>query len=201
EAGHLEFHFSDYWNIVVRRRKLIALFIAIGLAGAAAASFLAKPLYKAAAVLSVEKDRGGPVEISTVDQGGASYDPEFLPTQMRLIKSREIAERVARQLNLANTAETLPAKSGLFRSADKDAGSKNALTMAALWVQGATDVQPVRGTTLVEVSCLAKTPRQAAEIANALADAYVAWSVENRFRALDETSQFLSGQIQQLRAD
>src|SRR5262249_21210513 len=115
EAGHLEFHFSDYWNIVVRRRKLIALFIAIGLAGAAAASFLAKPLYKAAAVLSVEKDRGGPVEISTVDQGGASYDPEFLPTQMRLIKSREIAERVARQLNLANTAETLPAKSGLFR--------------------------------------------------------------------------------------
>jgi succinoglycan biosynthesis transport protein ExoP len=201
EAGHIEFRFSDYWNIIVRRRRLIALCIAIGLAGAAAASFLAKPLYKASAVLSVEKDRGGPVEIGSADQGGASYDPEFLPTQMRLIRSREIAERVARQLNLANAVDTAPTKSGFFRPADKDAASKNALTLAALWVQGATDVQPVRGTTLVEISCLAKAPRQAADIANALADAYVAWSVENRFRALDETSQFLSSQIQQLRAD
>ena len=202
EEAPAEFHFSDYWAIVVKRRRLIALCVGVGLAAAALASILAKPTYKAATVLSVEKGAGSPVNINSIDQSASAYDPEFLPTQMRLMKSREIAERVVRRLNLVASPEAGRKKSGFFRSADSDtAGVKDAVTSRALWVQGKVDTAPVRGTNLVEVSCVAGTPKLAADLANALADSYIDWSVEARFRTVGETSHFLSAQIEQVRTE
>src|SRR5260370_23312970 len=121
---------------------------------------------------------------------------------MRPMKSREIGERVVRRLNLVAGPEADRKKSGCFRSGDKDAGVvKDAVTSRALWVQGKVDTAPVRGTNLVEVSCTAGTPKLAADLANALADSYIDWSVDARFRTVGETSQFLSAQIQQVRTE
>ncbi|HYK41193.1 MAG TPA: polysaccharide biosynthesis tyrosine autokinase [Thermoanaerobaculia bacterium] len=202
EDAPAEFQFATYWAIVVKRRRLIALCIAIGLLGAAVASILAKPSYKASAILSVEKDRGSPIDIKSMDQSASGYDPEYLPTQMRLMRSRQIAERVVRRLNLVAVPDAGEKKSGFFRKPGDTAVTANAaVTSKALKVQGMTDASQVRGTNLVEITCIADTPVLAANIANALADSYIDWNVEARFRSVDETSQFLSAQIQQLRAD
>lgn len=202
EETPAEFHLANYWAIIVKRRRLIAICVAVCLAGAALASILAKPSYKASAILSVEKDRGSPTDIKSMDQSAPGYDPEYLPTQIRLIKSRQIAERVVRRLNLVAVPEAIEKKSGFFRKPGETAvTASDAVTARALKVQGSTDAAPIRGTNLVEVSSVAASPQAAADIANAMADSYIDWNVEARFRSVDETSQFLSAQIQQLRKE
>ena len=195
-----EFDLSDYWAIIFKCRRLIVLCVGVGLAAAALASILAKPTYKAVTVLSIEKDVGSPVAINSIEQLAAGFDPEFLPTQMRLMRSREIGERVVRRLNLVAGLEPSGKRSGFFRPVGKDAGpAKSAVTSRAVGVQSQTSVAPIRGTNLVELSCVAATPRLAADLANAVADSFIEWNLETRFRAVGETSEFLSAQIQQLR--
>ncbi|MDQ2970429.1 MAG: Wzz/FepE/Etk N-terminal domain-containing protein, partial [Acidobacteriota bacterium] len=197
-----EFRLADYWEIVVKRRRLIALCVAVGIAGAALASILAKPTYKAATILSVEKDWGSPTDIKSIEQGFAAFDPEFVPTQIRLMRSRQIAERVVRRLNLVAGSEASEKKSGFFRSPGQSTvTASGAVTSKALAVQVMTDANPIRGTNLVEIFCVAGSPQLAANIANALADSYIDWNVEARFRSVYSTSQFLSAQIQQLRSE
>ena len=55
-------------------------------------------------------------------QRGLGADPEFLPTQMRLMKSRQVAERVVRRLKLAERSSADPARARCSgsRSGDTD---------------------------------------------------------------------------------
>jgi polysaccharide biosynthesis transport protein len=166
-----EFHLADYWEIVVKRRRLIALCVAVGIAGAVLASVLAKPTYKAAAILSVEKDWSSPTDIRSIEQSSSGFDPEFVPTQIRLMRSRQIAERVVRRLNLVAGSEASEKKSGFFRSPSQSTvTASGAVTSKALEVRDMTDATPIRGTSLVELSCVAGSPQLAANIANALSD-------------------------------
>jgi capsular exopolysaccharide synthesis family protein len=197
-----DFRLADYWEIVVKRRRLIALCVAVGIAGAVLASILARPAYKAAAILSVEKEWGSPTSIGSIEQASAGFDPEFVPTQIRLMRSRQIAERVVRRLNLVAGSEASEKKSGFFRSPGQSTvTASGAVTSKALEVREMTDASPIRGTSLVQLDCIAGSPQLAANIANALADSYIDWNVEARFRSVYETSQFLSAQIQQLRTE
>jgi capsular exopolysaccharide synthesis family protein len=194
-----EMHLSEYWAVIVKRRRLIAICIASALLIGAVISLLSRPTYRATVVLNVEREKSSPFDINTAPQYTA-YDPEFLPTQTRLMRSREVAERVVSRLNLASNAEILPPRSGFFRKAGSPAPAMLAASAASA-VQGNIVTAPVRGTTLVELSYVASTPRLAADVANALADAYVDWSLEAKFQILGQASRFISAQIEQLRSE
>src|SRR5256885_12746424 len=56
--------------------------------------------YKAVVMLNVERDAGRLFDISTEQ---AYFDPNFVPTQVRLMRSREVAERVVRRLDRKST--------------------------------------------------------------------------------------------------
>ena len=194
--------FAEYWAVIVRRRRLIALCIGVALAVTAIVSLMADPTYQAVTVLSVEKEVGG-LNLPGNDSAG-SYDPEFLPTQMRLMKSRGIAERVVRRLNMAGGPQPEPAKASAQSSRtkpDEPASVQAAVTSAALGVASGVEVDTVRGTNLVELSYVSSSPESAARIANAVADAYIDWNMEQKYRALGETSEFLTTQIDTLKKE
>src|SRR5262249_14700334 len=71
----------------------------------------------------------------------------------------------------------------------------------AATIQPNIDVVPVRGTNLVELSYVAGSPALAADIANAVADAYIDWNLEAKFQVVGQASQFLSAQIEQMRTE
>jgi succinoglycan biosynthesis transport protein ExoP len=194
-----EMHLSEYWAVVVKHRRLIVLCLATALVVGAVISLLSRPSYKATAVLNIEREKSSPFDIGSTPQY-AAFDPEFLPTQTRLMRSREVAERVVSRLNLTGNAEVLPPKSGFFKRAPAPAAA-TLHSMAAGAIQGGITTTPIRGTTLVELSYVATTPRLAAEIANATAEAYVDWSLEAKFQILGQASRFIGAQIEQLRSE
>src|SRR6478672_4952111 len=89
-----------YWRVLVKRRRLIAGVLASVVALALLLTLMTQPLYRATALMQVEKE--GPPIVAT--QGAMPFydgwDPEFLNTQYELLRSRALAERVANELNL-----------------------------------------------------------------------------------------------------
>lgn len=187
-----EAHLADYWAVVVKRHRLIVASITLALLIGVAFSMLSRPTYKATTVLDIEREKGTAMDISSTPAVYPSYDLEFLPTQTRLMKSREIAERVVRRLNLAGNL-----RSGKAASPE----AADLLARAASDLQGHIDVKPIRGTNLVELSFVGLSPKAAADVANAIADAYIDWNIESKFQVLGQASQFLSSQIEQVKGE
>ena len=90
-------------------------------------------------------------------------------------------------------------KSGLLPEGEEDGCSEagpsaqNAVIGMASWVQGGIDVDQVKGTNLLQLSCDAPTPKLAASIANAVAEAYIQWTVEAKSQMMARASQFFAG--------
>ena len=195
-----EIHLAEYWAVIVKRQRLIGICVIAALAIGAALSLITPATYRATAVLDVEKEKGNAMDISSSPQPGFSYDPEFLPTQTRLMKSREVAQRVVERLNLLQSPEFNGSKTP-SPAADASEAAKQLVPRLAAAIQGGVEVSPVRGTNLVELSYVARSPKLAADIANAVADAYIDWNLESKFQVVGQASQFLTAQIEQLKGE
>ena len=198
-----EFHIADYWGIVVKRRWLIAVCLAAALVCGVLATVLTKPEYMATAVLDVERQTPNPVGFATArGDGGAASD--FLPSQVQLMKSREVAERVVRKLNLLANPQFNPKHYTEFRpdaSGRVPQPSEADIVDAALEIQGWLDVTIMRGTSLVVIGATAPSAELAAAVPNAVADSYIDWNIESRFKNIGQSSQFLAAQIEQSKAE
>lgn len=207
EEAPPELPIREYVALIKKRRVLIAACIGLSVAVATAMALLSPPYYRAVAVLAVEKDRGGTLGMTPADGGG--YDPDFIPTQIRLMKSREIAARVVKRLKLTEHPAFQPPPRGLFGRKAKAKPAPQALpasqelkvALLAQGVRGGIEVQQVRATNVVELSYVATSPQLAADIANAAAEAYIEWHREAKFEPIGEASQFLTGQAQQIRSE
>ncbi len=203
-----EVHLTEYWNTVVKHWRIVGLCVVVGVVGAAVMSFLATPLYRATVMLNVEKDKGSPLDIGGGQVYYDWYNPEFIPTQTRLMKSREVAERVVTRLNLIEKPELNPKVLGPAKEPDRTKG-KGAMPQGvndpeirlAQKVQGGLETTPIHGTNLVELSYVSTSPKLAADVANAVADAYIDWTLEAKYKIVGQASQFLGTQIEQLQGE
>jgi capsular exopolysaccharide synthesis family protein len=88
-----------YWRVLVKRRWLILGVIAAVLALAMIKTLMTPPTYRATATLEI-KNQG--IEVMQV-QGMSPvnpWDPDFAQTQIQLLQSRSLAQRVAEDLHL-----------------------------------------------------------------------------------------------------
>lgn len=198
-----ELNLAEYWALVVRGRRIIAACVAIALVAAIVISILSKPLYRARVVLKVEPERSAALEVGSEAVTG-KIAPEFLATQTRLLKSREIAARVVQKLNLSD--EAAPASRGLlsylaFWRSPAPADGQADLDAVAESLAAGIDAAPVRGTYLIELAYTAGNPKRAADVANAVASAYIEWNMESKYEALGQAGKFLSTQVEQLKAE
>jgi capsular exopolysaccharide synthesis family protein len=197
-------HLSDYWSVLRRRRWLVAACVAAALAVALAVSVTTPPSYRAKSVLDIGNERTAGMDLGLSDgpQAPVEPDPDFQATQVRMIKSLEIGRRVVAKLDMA----ARPVSSGGFfsrkASAPKTAAeAQRHVVWLARKVQDGLEVSPVRGTSLVEVAYVSRSPREAADVANSAADAYIEWKVDSMYGAMNQISAFLGTQIAQLKGE
>lgn len=205
EAPRTEIHLAEYFAIVKKRRRVIALVIAIVLALTAVNTLMQRPTYQSTTVINVEKDLGTPYDIGDGRAVYQTWDPEFVPTQTRLMQSREVAERAVDRLNLLSHPEYKAYVSGFFKEAKTPAERAKAReelrTTVAMGVQGSVVVTPIRGTNLVQLSVISTQPQLAADIANAISESYIDWNLEKKFKTVGSANKFMTTQSEQLRSD
>jgi len=190
-----EIDLLEYLRIVLKRKWVLLTFAAVLIALAAVLSFTRTPLYRATATLLIDEPGASLINIQDVLNSGAYYRSDYLGTyfntQLRLLTSRSLAERVAKRLNLGARPEFRPARG----AGEADASSH------AFAVQGGLSVAPIPETRLVYVSYVSPHAGLAADVVNALVEEFVDFSVETRYEATKQTSEFLTEQVALLRED
>ena len=184
--------FARLLHILHEWRWLILSAAALGLILAVVATLLTTPLYRARVKLEVNPPR---VEIMTDENKDAVSDSssswDFVATQVGLLKSSSLAQRVAEDLNLANN----PA----FANLKSDQALR--LKQAALNVSKNLSVTPPAEGQLIDFTFVSTSPQTAANVANAYADAFINTSLQRRFEASTYARNFLERQIAKTRSD
>ncbi len=101
-----EFHLSDYVNIIWKRKWVAISFFLVVVCIVAVKTYYTKPVYQATAQISIEgkssfmKDMA---EVSQIYGGGNTY----YETQYNLLKSRSIARKVTKDLQLSEYSASI----------------------------------------------------------------------------------------------
>jgi len=183
--------FASLIKIVREWRWLILGAVALGLAAGIITSLLTTPLYRAKATLEIN-----PLSVKILDEkqreGGSSPSSfDFVVTQIGLLSSRSLAERVAQDLNLASN-ETFVGSGG-------DAATR--LRLATSKVARRLKVEPPEEGTLVRYAYVSESPELAAAVANGVAESFISAGLQRRYEASAYAREFLQKQIAKTRAD
>lgn len=180
------FDINEIWRIVAKWWWLITAIAVACLLAAIVISLMITPLYRAQATIEVNPQGVQVVgkEVGEV-QPDQSNSREFLNTQVGLLKSRSLAERVARSTNLANNE-------ALF---DQDLPRQAREGAAAGMIQGSVTIAPQRDSSLIAISVEGDNPELTARLANAYADNFIQSNMERRYEATSYARNFLQQRI------
>lgn len=200
---------ADVVKGIWRRKSMVLILTLLGLALGTGVVFLLKPAYQAEAQIIIENTATSFERASTDIQGVPlqTADERYIISQVAVIKSGDLFGKVSDQLGLEknkefNTAllDIGPLKSILIATGFADdprlfSGRQNALkTMSSkLTVSGLQD------SNVVLITSRMNDKEAAANVANALAEAYVASTRQSDSDSTDRARQWLGSQITDLR--
>jgi len=204
-----EIDLRQYWRVVMRYKWGIAgLAIAITVL-ATLIVFSLRPVYRATATLMIEQRQAKVVTIEEV-YGLDGANKEYLQTQFEILKSRELATRVVRQLKLDEHPDFMP-------KAESSDEERAGIDWRSLLPKGHADnplpsdeevfgrvvdrfmaqltVAPVRNTQLVKISFDSYDPKLSALVANAMARAYIDSQLEARVAMTEQAASWLTERL------
>jgi polysaccharide biosynthesis transport protein len=203
-------------SVWLRKWLILGAMLVIALFAVWATSWMT-PLYRAGATLLVESERAKLLAIEQPDQG-ETLNNDFLLTEIELLKSRRLAERVVRQLDLVNHPEfvvqpsagqgeatwlqrlgqffgvTQPGEAVQSQGAESKAFDKATETLMA-----ATSVNPRGKSQVVAVEVLLADPYVAMSAANALVDGYIASKFEAGVANSATATSWMDSRLEELR--
>ena len=203
-------HLTDYINIIRRRKWVVIIFFLMVVSMVTAVSFMSKPVYKATAQIIIE-DQPSVIGMNEI-AGGNSGRQDYYQTQYNLLRSRSLAYKVIRELELwkvfelhktgnAHASIPLPSSSnGLESLPDKQGPKSQIESMIVGWYLSNLQITPVRGSRLVDVSVLGSSPESITRIVNTHARAFIEKSIQTQKSAAQQALDWLKTQLQDQKA-
>jgi polysaccharide biosynthesis transport protein len=196
EAGRsLLVQFRRYAQMLLKWKWTAGLFCFIVVAAVTVYSFVVPPIYKAVGVLWIE-DEPNILPFEEVQSMGGD---NLLQSHAQLLQSRTLAAEVIEKLKLYEN----PLIVGRLKKRGLADDPSNPVFREKL-VQDFLkniSVSSVERTQLVNVQFSSRSPQLAAEILNAIFDDYIDLIVRKRYSASEKASEFLNGQITELRSE
>lgn len=218
-----EIHLKDYLAIIRKRKWVVIIFSVVLIGLVTAYSYHATPIYVATAQIIIET-QAYPVTRAEQDLNIDIRENDYYQTQYNLLKSRSLALKVVQDLELwkefqaaksstknDKTQTVKHAINGLLSKTDQKPLSKPAPVQAAAasftdwgdvvdWYLANLKVDPVKGTRLINISFRSTSPETAARVANAHANAFIAWTTEMKTSASQQKLNWLKQQPQDNKA-
>ena len=185
---------ESFWNVLdmLQRRKFTVLGFFVMVVGlVAVASLVMKPKYEAVARIVLNRENTNPLGFKDLGDGmrdDADYTVS-LDTQVQILQSETLAENVIRNSHLDQN----PAFGG--RS---EGDPQKALQNALRTFNNGLSVSKEKNTRVIEIRFKSKDPKLAADIANALTQAFIEHNFKMRFQATTQTSNWLTQQLSEL---
>ncbi|MGH6928060.1 MAG: GumC family protein, partial [Dongiaceae bacterium] len=226
-AGSEEFDFGAIGRLLWRRKILIAVTTLAITMLAAVATFFMTPQYSATAYVMVEPGQVRVVEAIEAVVAGSSADTAAVESQIRVLQSRSLADRVMSVLQLDRDPEfngklEPPSLMDQVMAPVKQTIG-DVVSTAKQWIAGPSEPpkgrDPVRAlraqiidkilsglvvrvegrSRVISVTFQSRSAETAAKVANTLAEQYIAMQLEGKFEATQNAGQWLNGRVDDLR--
>lgn len=184
------------WVLMRHRWAVLATMV---IAAAVGASVVAvQPRLYSASVRVVIHPRAPTVldKVKEVYDEGSAHQPalldKFYNTQQDILTGRAVAELVVSRLALDRDPTFLPTSS---EEGDASADDPRRTQRAVSVLRKATRLKPGLRSQVYELTVTDRDPQRAADLANAIAEAYREFSISLRQDLTSQTSQWLDGQV------
>lgn len=195
----------EWWKIL---RRSVWVLVAAGIAGAVV-GFLATlpqtPVYKSYATLEIQQLNQDYMNIRQVDPTAVdSWGDSYIQTQLQILQSNSMMDRVYKKMRKAHPADEQllpPSRLDAWAAATGFSVAPKKPDFDAAFIDVARSMN-VRGSGLnriVEISAESANPALAAEFVNVLTEEFIERSLEARWNAAQQTSNWLTRQIDNLK--
>lgn len=154
-----QLHFLDYWRIIRLRKGIIFLNFIVVVLAATFLTYLMPKQYKSTVRMEVRKDAGDVPELGQATVRN-DYDPYFILTQFERLLSAEVLYPVIDELDLVKVWSARAGGAPLTRQQTK------------MLLEKSIKPNQVRNTSIIELEVYSRDKKEAAEIANKIADTY-----------------------------
>ena len=161
-------HFLDYWRVIRIRKAIIITVFLITAIIATAVTFILPESYASTARIKVENEGGIIQGMETQAAGNSGFDPYFIQTTFELIQS---------QIVLSNVIAKLDLNEKWGKKLNNGEPLKSTETMTLL--KGQMNLAPVRNTKFISITVYSYDKNEAAQLANAIAEAYKDYRMNN----------------------
>ena len=215
-----DIHILDRFAVLYRYKQVATAVFFLTAAAMVIQGYTTIPTYQAQAQIMIEDERATAVQGLGNQEAVYYEDPEpYYNTQYRIIKGRDLARRVIHKVNLQAVPEfngtatqavtpftmlrdaehrilsmVVPKAPEPQREAPKADETPDESAMVSAFI-GHVDVQPIRGSRLVNVTFLARDPNFSAQAVNALVDEYVDQNLQIKIQASQNMLQWLENEI------
>ena len=209
-----------YWRVLMRFKwDIIGLAFIVSVVTALVVINM-DDIYQSTASLMIESRQA---QITSIEEiyGLDPQQSEYYSTQHEILRSRVLAERVIREMDLLNHPEFTPDEesfenanswrenlpsflTGFGSTENAPPGTQNTreqLVLASVLEEfnKRLTIEPIRNTQLVRVHFEALDPALAANVANTLSNAYIEQNLEQRLAVTQKASSFLTERLEGLR--
>jgi succinoglycan biosynthesis transport protein ExoP len=193
-----------YWGILVRQKLTLLCFAGAGLLTAILISSLQTPVYRARTSLEIQDFNDNFLDLKSVDptnsSGNYNAAESYVDTQMKILQSESLLERVINKLNMnqappATGLRALAARLG-WATASRTLEKEELIRQAARSLTVSTSGQ----TRLLEVLYESPDPKLAAEFANTLVSEFIEQSQEIRWKSTQRTAEWLTSHLDEMKA-
>ncbi len=175
-------HFLDYWRVIRSRKEIVLAVLFLVVITGTAYTFTLPKIYAAQSRIQVNNDSVDIDPFNPAMNGARGYDPYFLRTQFEIIQSKPILYEVINRLNL----QEIWGKNG----------EKVPKEMAYKILLSSLDVSQYRDTNLISLTAKRQDPKEAARIANELADVYRDIRLDLKYKEMTRAMDALSRELE-----
>jgi capsular exopolysaccharide synthesis family protein len=215
-----EVHLRDYWQVIVKRRRIALIFFAVVVTVVTVYSLVATPVYQGTVQLLLDTERNQ--TLTFTEGGGAIIQSkdmaEYFNTLKTIMESRIFADRVVRKLQLTNNAYFKELKSrgeggvmAQIRSLLPARGKQTppvperrlreeldpALTSLVL---ANSSLEVGKKSNIFTINFTATNPAVAAAMANGIADAFVEHNLDLKVKPYRDAAEWLSARLVESKA-
>lgn len=201
--GEDEVHLRDYLQVILRRKWIVLTFLLTVLTTVTIGTFMMKPQYKSTVTMKIDKENPN---ILTFKDVYAVERPEedYYQTQFKVLKSRNLAKRVIRQMKLDANPEFSGQKAEIkvaafLKKPDsllREEGIDSSLVDGFL---SRVEVVPQQKSRLVNVSFTSYNPELAARVTDAIAKSFIDLNIESKFEATQQAREWLEKQLEDMK--
>ena len=178
-------HFLDYWRVIRDRKEVILAVALLTIVTGTAYTLMMPKKFTATTQLEVREDAMDVDPFYERQVSRIGYNPFFLMTQEKIMKSRPVLTEVIRNLNLQKVW-------GTELNEDKSPVTPE---LALQILQRSIRVEQDRDTTLMNISATSEDPKRAAEIANEIANVYRDRRLNDKRREIQHAIDAMSNEV------